>query len=48
MVPIEESLREKFFLALFGDKEINADFWEILGHSVKYGGLGIPDPRFSS
>ena len=28
-----------------GGEEINADFRKILGHSIKYGGLGIPDPR---
>ena len=44
MVPIEEALREKFFPALFGGEEINADFRKILGHSIKHGGLGIPDP----
>ena len=47
MGPIEETLREKFFPALFGGEEINADFRKILGHSVKHGGLGIPDPRMS-
>ena len=45
--PIEESIREKFFPALFGGEEINANFRQILGHSVHHGGLGIPDPRFS-
>ena len=34
--------------ALFGGDEINADFRKILGHSVKHGGLGIPDPRMSA
>ena len=29
-------------------EEINANFWQILGHSLKHGGLGIPDPRFSA
>ena len=48
MGPIEEALREKFFPALFGGKEINANFQKILGRSVKHGGLGIPDPRFSA
>ena len=48
MDPIEESLRQKFFPALFGGKEINADFRKILGHSVKHGGLGIPDFRLSA
>ena len=42
--PIEESLREKFFLSLFGGEEINADFPKILGHS----GLGIPDSQISA
>ena len=45
---IEEALREKFFHALFGAEEINNDFWKILGHSVKHGGIGITDPRFSA
>ena len=44
MGPIEEALREKFFPLLFGGEEINADFRKILGHGVKNGGLGIPDP----
>ena len=47
MGPIEEALREKFFPALFWGEEINADSWKILGHSVKHGGLGIPNPRLS-
>ena len=45
MDPIEEALREKFFPALFGGEEINADFRKILGHSVNRGGLGIPEPQ---
>ena len=45
---IEEALREKFFPTLFGGEEINTDFWRILGHSVKHGGLGIPDPLLSA
>ena len=28
-------------------EEIKADLWQILVHSVKYGGLGIPDHQFS-
>ena len=48
MGPIEEDLRYKFFPTLFGGEEINADFRKILGHSVKHGGLGIPDPRLSA
>ena len=43
MGPIEEDLREKCSPALFGGEEINTDFRKILGHSVKHGGLGIPD-----
>ena len=45
--PIEETLKEKFFSALFGGEEINAKFRKILGHSVKHDGLGILDPRMS-
>ena len=41
---IEEALREKFSPPLFRGDEINADFWKTLGHNVKHGGLGIPDP----
>ena len=48
MGPIEEALREKFFPSLFGGEEIDADFRKILGHGVKHGGLGIPDPRLSA
>ena len=46
--PIEEALREKCFPTLFGREEINTNFWQILGHSVKHSGLGIPDPQFSA
>ena len=48
MGPIEEALREKLPPALFVGEEINSDFWQILGHSVKHGGLGIPDHRLSA
>ena len=48
MGPIEEALREKFSPALFGGEEIDADFRKILGHIVKHGSLGIPDPRMSA
>ena len=48
MGTIEEALREKLFPALFGGEEINADFRQILVHSVKHGGLCIPDPRLSA
>ena len=44
MGPIEEALRDKLFPALFGGEEITANFRQILGHSVKHGGLGIPYP----
>ena len=47
MGPIEEALREKIFPALFGGEEIDSNFRQILGHSVKHGGLGIPDPQIS-
>ena len=47
MGPIEGSLREKLFPTLFGGEEINANFRQILGHSINHGGLGIPDPRLS-
>ena len=46
--PIEEALREKFFPALFEGEKINVDFRKILGHSVKHGGLCIPDPGCQS
>ena len=42
------ALREKFIPAIFRGEEINADFQNILGHSIKHGGLGIPDPQFSA
>ena len=42
--PIEEALREKLSPLLFGGEDVNSDFRKILGHSVKHGGLGIPDP----
>ena len=48
MGAIEEALREKFLPALFRGEEINADFRKILGHSIKHGGLCIPDPRLSA
>ena len=47
MDPIEEALREKLITALFGGEEINTNFRKILGHSIKHGGLGIPDPWLS-
>ena len=47
MGPIEEALREKVFPALFWGEDIDADFRKILGHGVKHGGLGIPEPRQS-
>ena len=44
MGPIEEDLRETLFPTLFGVEDINTYFRKILGHSIKYGGLSIPDP----
>ena len=43
----EDSLREAFFPEIFGGEDVNANLREILGHSVKRGGLGIPDPQMS-
>ena len=48
MGPIEETLREKFFPALFGGEEINTDFRKILCPSVKHGGLGITETQLSA
>ena len=48
MGPIEEALREKMFPSLSRGEEIDADFRKILGHGVKHGGLGIPDPQLSA
>ena len=48
MGPIGEALRETFSPTIFREEEAEADFRKILGHSVKRGGLGIPDPRFSA
>ena len=42
MGPIEEDRREKFFPKLLGGEYISVDIWQILGHSVKHGGLDIP------
>ena len=44
-VPRVEALIEKCSPLLFGGEEITANFQKILGHSVKYGGLGILDPQ---
>ena len=44
MGPIKEALRDTYFPALFRGEEVDANFKKILGHSVKRGGLGIPDP----
>ena len=48
MGPIEEARREKIFPSLFGGEEIKSDFRKFLGHSVKHGGVGIPDPQKST
>ena len=45
IVPIEDALREAFFPALFGGKEFSTNLREVLGHSMKCGGLGIPNTR---
>ena len=47
MGPIEDALREDFLPALFGGEEVSANLREILDHSVKRGGLCIPDPWLS-
>ena len=47
MDPIEESVRENFFPMIFGGEEVDNDFRKILGHSIKCGGLYIPDPWLS-
>ena len=46
--PIEYSLREAFFLAIFGLEEVSANLREILGHIMKPGDLGTSDPRLSA
>ena len=48
MDPIKDTLIEDFFPALFGGEEISANLREILGQSVKRGGLGIPDIQISA
>ena len=47
MAPIEDSLIEALFPALFGGEEVSSYLRDILGHSVKCGGLGIPDSQLS-
>ena len=43
--PIEDALREALFPELFVEEEVSSDLKEIIGYSVKIGGLGfIPDP----
>ena len=46
--PIEDALREDLFPTFFGGEEVRAELREILGHSLKWGGLDIPDPRLSA
>ena len=46
MGPIEEALRKNSSLRYSRGEEINSNFRRILGHSVKHGGLGIPEPGF--
>ena len=43
--PVDYALIEALLPAMFGGEEVSADLREILGHSVKRSGLGIPDPR---
>ena len=43
MGPIDDALREAFFYATFGGEEVSDNIREILGHSMKHGGLGIPE-----
>ena len=48
MGPIEDELRDALFLTLFVGEEVSANLREILGHSVKRGGLGITNPLLSA
>ena len=48
MGTIEDDLREAFYPALFGEEEVRTNLREILGHSAKHVGLGIPEPRLLS
>ena len=48
MGPIEEALRDNPPPSLFRGEDITANFLQILGHSVKHGGLGITDFRLSA
>ena len=45
MAPIEDALIEALFSSLFVGEEVSSYLRDILGHSVKCRGLGIPDPR---
>ena len=45
--PIETSLRETFFPALFGWYNVNSNLWQILVHSIKHGGLELLNPHQS-
>ena len=45
MGPIEDSLREAFFLAFLVGEEVSSDLREILDHSMKLRSLGLPHPR---
>ena len=47
MVPIENDIRKAFFPEIFGGGEVRVYLREILGHSVKCGGLGILYPQLS-
>ena len=42
---IEESLRENFLPVIVLGEEVNVNLQKIIGRSVKYGDLGIPEPQ---
>ena len=50
MSHIEEVLSKTFIHAIFygKGKEIDVNFQKILGHSIKRGRLGIPNPQLSA
>ena len=48
MEPIDKSLREEFYPALFGGEEVDDDPRYLLGHCVKRGGIGIKYSRKSA
>ena len=42
---IEDSLRENFLPVIVLGEEVNVNLQKIIGRSVKYGDLGIPEPQ---